>query len=168
VKAICRLERRFTSSISRRTTRRRPQALVAASRVTLLQDPEQCLERREKAANHRFGAANHRFGKAGIVPAKDPEGHRGPPDHRGRLSASRRHLRAAAGRLGEVCAGKTHQRAAPRPRLADVCRSILLRTPAPQNRSNGCVRNFSEPNRSTEYCPTVTAGFLFEWVIIIV
>src|SRR5438128_10974020 len=46
------------------------------SRANSLGQHEQCLERRKEAASHSVGTA-------GRVPAKDPEGDRSPPDHRG-------------------------------------------------------------------------------------
>jgi hypothetical protein len=77
------------------------------ARANILGQHEQCLERRKEAASHSLGTA-------GMVPAKDPEGHRSPPDYCGRLSASRGRRPPTAGRLGEGCAGKTGQRGDPR------------------------------------------------------
>src|SRR5215471_15871688 len=77
------------------------------ARANTLGQHEQCLERRKEAASYSLGTA-------GMVPAKDPEGHRGPPDHGGGLSASCRHPPATTGRLGKGSTDKTDQRGDPR------------------------------------------------------
>src|SRR5262249_47496554 len=96
-------------------------------RANTLGQHEQCLERRKEAASHSLGTA-------GMVPAKDPEGHGGPPDHGGGLPASCRHPPATTGRLGKGSTSKTDQRGDPRPRLGPTSfaaqRRFLFRKPA--------------------------------------